>query len=141
MSVENLRRDVWNSFVEQQTVFLATVEGDQPRLRPVTLLRFGDRLFVATGMEDAKVKQMKQNPKVEFCLMLEKDGKHGTIRAECMATLVMDSETKTEVYNNVAFMKEFWNRPDDPRFALIALRPEGFEYMPPGSMQANKIKA
>ena len=140
VSDEKLRREVWNSFVEQQNVFLATVEGDQPRLRPVTLMRFGDRLFVATGMGDAKVKQMRQNPKTEFCLMLEKDGKHGTIRAECTAELVADLKTKTEVYNNVAFMKEFWNSPDDPRFALIALQPTSFEYMPLGSMQATKIK-
>lgn len=141
VSDEKLRREIWSSFVEQQAVFLATVEGDQPRLRPVTLLRFGDRLFVATGMGDAKVKQMKQNPKTEFCLMLEEDGKHGTIRAECTTELVVDSKTKTEVYNSVAFMKEFWNSSDDPRFALIALHPKSFEYMPLGSMQATKIKA
>lgn len=141
MSEEKLRREIWSFFAEQQCVFLSTVEGDQPRLRPVTLMRFGDKLFVATGMGDAKVEQIRQNPKTEFCLMLEKDGKQGSIRAECTAELVSDSKTKTEVYNSVAFMKKFWNSPDDPRFALIALQPTGFEYMPLGSMQAAKIKA
>jgi uncharacterized pyridoxamine 5'-phosphate oxidase family protein len=136
-----LREEIWSGFVGQQNVFLATVEGDQPRLRPVSLLRFGDKLFVATGTGSAKAKQVKQNPKIEFCLLMEKDGKYGTIRAECVAKLVTDMKTKAEVYNNVAFMKEFWTSPNDARFALIALQPASYEYMPMGSMQATKVKA
>lgn len=81
--VEGLRKEVWSHFGELQNVFLATVEGDQPRLRPVTLIRLGNRLFFATGGGDAKVEQIKRNPKVEFCLLLEKGESKGTVRTEC----------------------------------------------------------
>lgn len=139
--VDKLRQEIWDSFAEQQHVFLATVEGHQPRLRPVTLLHFGERLFVATSAGDDKVKQIGQNPKTEFCLLLQKDEKMGTIRAECTAEIVTDTKIKADLYQKVAFMKEFWNSPEDPRFALIALQPKSFQYMPLGSMQTTKVKA
>jgi uncharacterized pyridoxamine 5'-phosphate oxidase family protein len=135
-----LKQEIWQKFVELQHVFLATVDGNQPRLRPVTLIRLKDRLFVATGAEDAKVRQIKQNPKVEFCLLLEEGENKGTIRAECTAELVKDGKVKAEAYGRVPFMKEFWSNPEDPSYALIELRPTGYEYMRLGSMQAMKVK-
>lgn len=137
---EKLRKEIWQNFVEQQHVFFATADGDQPRLRPVTLIHIGKRLFVATGAGDAKVRQIKQNPKTEFCLLLEKGEKKGTIRAQCMAEVVEDKKVKTDAYNKIPFMKDFWSSPEDPHYTLIELRPEGFEYMRIGSMEAIKIK-
>ena len=139
-NAESLRKEIWSHFGELQNVFLATVEADQPRLRPVSLIRLGDRLFFATGVGDAKVGQIKRNPKIEFCLLLEKGESKGTVRAECLANLVADKGVKSEVYNKVPFMKEFWSSPEDKRYALIELLPKGFEYMSIGSMQATKIK-
>jgi len=140
VDVEGLRREVWSHFGELQNVFLATADGDQPRLRPVTLMRLGDRLFFATGAGDAKVKQIRSNMKVEFCLLLEKGASKGTVRAECLAKIVTDLAVKSELYNKVPFMKEFWSSPEDKTYTLIGLTPKGFEYMPIGSMQATKIK-
>ena len=80
---KKLLKEIWDHFNEQQYVFLATTDGTQPRVRPVTLLYIQNRLFVATGTKDAKVKQIKQNPKTEFCLLIEKEEKKGTIRTEC----------------------------------------------------------
>jgi uncharacterized pyridoxamine 5'-phosphate oxidase family protein len=138
--VEGLKKEVWSHFGELQNVFLATAEGDQPRLRPVTLMRLGNRLFFATGSGDAKVEQIKRNPKVEFCLLLEKVESKGTVRTECMAKIVTDMTVKSELYNKVPFMKEFWSSPEDKRYTLIELTTKGFEYMPIGSVQATKIK-
>jgi len=137
---ESLKREIWSLFSELQNVFLATADGDQPRLRPVTMMRSGDRLFFATGIGDSKVKQIKGNPKVEFCLLLEKGESKGTVRAECRAKIVTDSSVKSELYNKVPFMKEFWSSPEDKTYALIEMTPEGFEFMPIGSMQATRIR-
>jgi uncharacterized pyridoxamine 5'-phosphate oxidase family protein len=95
---DNLKREVWRNFGEQQHVFLATIEADQPRVRPVTLIHLLDKLFVATSSNDAKVKQIKQNPKTEFCLLLERGEQKGTIRAECIAKIVADKKTKAHLY-------------------------------------------
>jgi len=140
VDVEGLKREVWSLFGELQNIYLATVEGDQPRLRPVTLIRSGDRLFFATGAGDAKTVQIKGNPKVEFCMLLEKGESKGTLRVECLAKAVTDMSVKSDLYNRVAFMKQFWSSPEDERFMLFELTPKGFEYMAIGSMQATKIK-
>lgn len=138
---ERLVEEIWRVFSEQQHVFLATADADQPRVRPVTLIHLRDRLFVATGSSDAKVNQIKQNQKTEFCLLLEQDGKKGTLRAECEAQIVEDKEVKTHIYEKIAFLKEFWGSPEDLSYTLIELTPSCFEYMKPGSMEAARIRA
>jgi len=137
---DELLREVWKSFSGEPHIFLATVEVDQPRVRPVTLVHLRNKLFVTTGSNDAKVKQIRQNPKTEFCLLLEKDERKGTLRAECEARIVEDKGIKADVYNNISFAKEFWKSPEDPNYTLIRLQPNAFEYMKPGSVQAVKIK-
>ena len=137
---DELIQEVWKSFSGELHIFLATIEGDQPRVRPVTLIRLQNKLFVTTGSNDDKVKQIKQNPKIEFCLMLEREERKGTIRAECEARIVENKDIKADVYNNISFAKEFWESPEDPNYTLIRLQPEAFEYMKPGSIQAVKIK-
>jgi len=137
---DELIQEVWKSFSGEPHIFLATIEGDQPRVRPVTLIHIQNKLFVTTGSNDAKVKQIKQNPKTEFCLMLEKEERKGTIRAECEARIVENKDIKAEVYNNISFAKEFWKSPEDPNYTLIWLQPNVFEYMKPGSVQAVEIR-
>lgn len=139
MNDDELIREIWKNFVGEPHVFLATVEGDQPRVRPVTLINLQNKLFVTTGSNDAKVKQLRRNPKMEFCLIFEKEERKGTIRAECSATIVEDKDLKAAVYNNVSFAKEFWGSPQDPNYTLIELQPKTFEYLRPGTFQAQKI--
>ena len=50
------------------TYYLATVEGDQPRVRPFgTVDIFEGRLYIQTGLKKDVAKQMLANPKVELC--------------------------------------------------------------------------
>lgn len=59
---------------EAGTYYLATVEGDQPRVRPFgTAHIFEDRLYIQTGKVKDVSKQIHANPKVEVCAF--KDGK------------------------------------------------------------------
>lgn len=53
---------------EAQTYYLATVEGDQPRVRPFgTALVFEDKLYIQTGKVKDVSKQLAANPKAEIC--------------------------------------------------------------------------
>jgi uncharacterized pyridoxamine 5'-phosphate oxidase family protein len=135
-----LKKEMLKRFTRQQNVFLATAEGDQPRLRPVTLIRFQNRFFFATGSDNAKVKQIRNNPKTEFCLMFGRKGSRGTIRAECIATFVMEKKTKANVFDNVPLFHEFWKSPEDSSYVLIELKPLNFEYYRPGDKEATKVK-
>ena len=56
------------------TFYLATVEGDQPRVRPFGAIDiFEGKLYLQTGNIKNVFKQMKKNPKIEICSM-SKDG-------------------------------------------------------------------
>ena len=58
---------------EAQTYYLATVEGDQPRVRPFgTAHVFDGKLYIQTGKVKDVSKQLHSNPKVEICAF--KDG-------------------------------------------------------------------
>ena len=53
---------------EAETYYLATVEGDQPRVRPFgTVHIFEGKLYIQTGKTKAVSKQIHTNPKVELC--------------------------------------------------------------------------
>ena len=56
------------------TYYLATTEGDSPRVRPFgTVNIFEDRLYIQTGKVKAVSKQLAANPKAEICVF--SDGK------------------------------------------------------------------
>jgi len=120
-------------------IALATVEGDQPRLRFVTLLHHKDRFFIATGSENAKVEQIRRNPKVEFLLLVTKVGDTGSIRVESQASMVQDNAIRAALFNEVEFMKRFWESLEDPSLTLIELRPTAFQYMKPGEYHEERI--
>ena len=53
---------------EAGTYYLATVDGDQPRVRPFgTIHCFEGRLYIQTGKSKEVSKQIHRNPKVEIC--------------------------------------------------------------------------
>ena len=59
---------------EAGTYYLATIEGDQARVRPFgTANVFEDKLYIQTGKVKDVSKQIHANPKVEICAF--KDGK------------------------------------------------------------------
>lgn len=58
---------------EAQTYYLATVDGDQPRVRPFgTIHIFEGKLYIQTGRVKDVAKQLAANPKAEICAF--KDG-------------------------------------------------------------------
>lgn len=60
--------DVLKFLKEAGTYYLATVEGDQPRVRPFgTAHVFEGRLYIQTGKKKSVSKQLSANPKAEIC--------------------------------------------------------------------------
>ncbi len=63
-----------------EVYYLATVEGDQPRVRPFgTINEFEGKLYIQTGKVKPTSKQLTANPKAEICAF--KDG--AWIRVAC----------------------------------------------------------
>lgn len=56
---------------DAETYYLATVEGDQPRVRPFgTAHIFEDKLYIQTGKKKDVSKQLHLNPKAEICAFM-----------------------------------------------------------------------
>lgn len=61
-------QEVYDFLKKCGTYYLATTEGDQPRVRPFgTYLIFEGKLYIQTGKVKGVSKQMKKNPKIEIC--------------------------------------------------------------------------
>ena len=53
---------------DAETYYLATVEGDQPKVRPFGIAHvFEGKLYIQTGKVKDVSKQLHQNPKAEIC--------------------------------------------------------------------------
>ena len=61
-------QEVYDFLKACNTYYLATVEGDQPRVRPFgTVDIFEGKLYIQTGKVKDVSKEMQANPKVEIC--------------------------------------------------------------------------
>lgn len=82
---------VYDFLKETGTYYLATMDGDQPRVRPFgTVNIFEDKLYIQTGKGKSVAKQIAANPKVEICAMKGDDW----IRVA--ATLVEDDRVEAQ---------------------------------------------
>ncbi|MCK4432353.1 MAG: pyridoxamine 5'-phosphate oxidase family protein [Methanomicrobia archaeon] len=136
----DIKEEVWTLFKDFQHVFLATVEDDQPRVRPVTLIYFDKKFWITTGTEDAKIKQIQKNPKIELCLYLQEGDKECYVRVAGMAKIIKDRETKETIARHCDFFSKHWEDVDDPNYTLIEIRPIEVEYLGPGEFLAQRFK-
>src|SRR4030043_2379460 len=61
-------QEVYDFLKKAGVYYLATVEGDQPRVRPFgTYHIFEGKLYIQTGKVKDVSKQMMKNPKIEIC--------------------------------------------------------------------------
>ncbi len=67
-------QEVYEFLKKCGTYYLATVEGDQPRVRPFgTVAIFEGKLYIQSGKVKEVSKQLQKNPKAEICAFA--DGK------------------------------------------------------------------
>lgn len=103
---------------EAQTYYLATVEGNQPRVRPFgTAILYKDRLYIQTGKVKEVSKQIAANPKVEICAF--KDGKWLRIAGELVDD--DDRDVKVAMLEKMPALKAMY-APDDGNMQMLYLR-------------------
>lgn len=92
------------------TYFLATAEGDQPRVRPFgTAHIFDGKLYIQTGKVKPVSRQIAANPKCEICAF--KDGKWLRVSGE----LVEDDrvEAKKSMLDDYTNLRAMYDENDD----------------------------
>ena len=68
MMAEKAVEEVQEFIKNAKTYYLATTDGDQPRVRPFgTAEIFEGRLYIQTGKKKEVFAQIEKNPKVELC--------------------------------------------------------------------------
>lgn len=103
-------KEVYEFLKKCGTYYLATVEGDQPRVRPFgTIDIFEDRLYIQTGKVKAVSKQIQANPKAELCAFCE------GVWLRVAGELVRDDriEAKKHMLDNYPDLKAMYSAEDN----------------------------
>lgn len=103
-------QEVYEFLKSADTYYLATVEGDQPRVRPFgTVDVFEGKLYIQTGKIKNVFKQIQVNPKVEVCAF--KDGKWIRVSGK----LVRDDrvEAKKHMLDSYPSLQNMYSAEDD----------------------------
>lgn len=112
--MENIER-ICSFLDEAQTYYLATVEGDQPRVRAFgTVLLYEGKIYIETGKAKAVSKQIAQNPKVEICAF--KDGKWLRVAGELVND--DDRDVKVAMLEKMPSLKAMYD-PDDGNMQML----------------------
>ena len=106
---------------------LATIDGDQPRLRPVSPVRTeGFTVFVANLRRYGKTAEIAANPKVELCYT---DDEHNQVRITAVAEVLEDAELLAEIWAGNPLLRAYLRTPDNPELIIYHLKPNRVRYM------------
>ena len=107
--------------------YLATIDGDQPRLRPVSPVkteRF--TVYVANLRSYHKTEEIAANPKVELCYM---DDKHDQVRITGVADVVEETALLQEIWDANPLLRQYLGSVDNPQLIVYRIRPTRVRYM------------
>lgn len=103
-------QEVYEFLKKAGTYYLATVEGDQPRVRPFgTTHIFDDKLYIQTGKVKDVSKQMVNNPKIEISAMCEGEW----IRIQALAIEDERVEAKQSMLDAYPNLQAMYSATDD----------------------------
>ena len=106
---------------------LATMDGDQPRVRPVSPVRTeGFTVYVANLRSYHKTAEIEANAKVELCYL---DADHNQIRLTGVAEIVTDRAILKSVWDENPLLRNYLGSIDNPEFILYRIRPNHVRYM------------
>jgi general stress protein 26 len=106
---------------------LATIDGDQPRVRPVSPVRTeGFTVFVANLRLYHKTVEIAANPNVELCYM---DDGHNQVRLSGVAEILTDRPLLEQIWHDNPLMRQFLGSLDNPQLIVYRIRPIRVRYM------------
>ena len=107
--------------------YLATIDGQQPRLRPVSPVKTdGFTVYVANLRLYHKTAEIAANPRVELCYM---DQGHNQVRLTGEAEVVADRPLLEEIWAANALLRQYLGSLDNPALIVYRIRPVQVRYM------------
>lgn len=112
---------------EDRFPYLATIDGDQPRLRPVSPVKTdGFTIYVANLRLYHKTVEIAANPKVELCYL---DGGHNQVRITGVAEIVNDENLLQEIWDANPLLRQYLGTIDNPDLIVYRITPTRVRYM------------
>ena len=117
---------------------LATMEGNQPRVRPMMPYLSDDnsQLLVALLGRSRTIAEAKKNPQVEICFV---DRKMWYARVSGVAKISDEMDKKQILWDNIPMLKQYFGGPQDPNFVLMVVDIKSVEGMTPHQKTPEKI--
>jgi general stress protein 26 len=107
--------------------YLATVDGDQPRVRPVSPVRTdGFTVYVANLRGYHKTVEIAANPNVELCYL---DEHHDQVRVTGTATVLADRALLREIWDANALLRQYLGSIDNPELVVYRIVPTRVRFM------------
>lgn len=106
---------------------LATVDGDQPRLRPVSPVRTDAfTVYVANLRRYGKTHELAANPKAELCY---KDDQDNQVRITATAEIVTERPLLEEIWAANPLLRAYLGSIDNPELIIYRFIPSHVRYM------------
>ena len=116
---------------------LASIDGDQPRLRPVSPVKTeGFTVFVANLRRYHKTQEIAANPKVELCYL---DDGHNQVRITGIAAVVSDSGVLEEIWNCSPLLRQYLGSLDNPQLIVYRIDPARVRFMQEWALEYHDV--
>ena len=117
--------------------YLATVDGDQPRLRPVSPVKTDQfTVYVANLRSYGKTAEIAANPRVELCYM---NAEHDQVRITGLAEVVSDPQLLQEIWESNPLLKQYLGTIDNPALILYRVNPARVRYMREWALEYHEV--
>jgi len=106
---------------------VASMDGDQPRVRPVSTVRVdGFTIYVASLRSSHKTGELERNDKIEICYLAEN---HDQVRITGIAERVTDRTVLQDIWDGDPLLRRFLGTIDNPEFILYKMIPNRVRFM------------
>ena len=106
---------------------LATIDGDQPRVRPVSPVRTEEfTVYVANLKGYHKTGEIEANPRVELVYVNEQ---HDQVRITGVAEVVADRALIDDIFQHTPLLRHYLGSPDNPELIIYRITPNHVRYM------------
>jgi general stress protein 26 len=107
--------------------YLASIDGAQPRVRPVSPVRTdGFTVYVANMRFYHKTAEIAANPNVELCYL---DDAHDQVRITGVAREVADRGVLQEIWDANPLMRQYLGSLDNPQLLVYRIDPSQVRFM------------
>ena len=122
---------------EDRFPYLATLDADQPRLRPVSPVRTeGFTVYVANLRSYGKTLEIEANPKVELCYL---DKGHDQVRITAVAEVLQERETLESIWNENPLLRQYLGSVDNPELIVYRMVPNWVRFMREWALQYHEV--